>query len=86
MLLVTDLYTVSEMRIISDIWNWSLINQILLGILFESVMNVKFGKGPLNWSPNKIRGNVFNETSLSLFFTCLISHHFSSEAKNCNKA
>ena len=60
--LVTDLFNVSEMRIIiDDKWNWLIFDQMLLGLLVKSVINVKSGKGPLNWSPNKICGKVFNE-------------------------
>ena len=76
-LLVTDLwYAVSEMKIISDIWNWSIINQIFLGILVKSDINIKYGKMPLNWSPDKICAKVFNEPWFSLFVTCLISYLF----------
>ena len=76
-LLVTDLwYAVSEMKIISVIWNWSIINQIFLGILVKSDINIKYGKMPLNWSPDKICGKVFNEPWFSLFVTCLISYLF----------
>ena len=61
MLLVTYLRTFSEMRSIRDIRNWTVINQIFLGVLVKSVINIWFDKVPLNWSPNKIYGKVFNE-------------------------
>ena len=61
MRLVTYLHTVSEMRSIRDIRNWTIINQIFLGMLVKSVINIRFGKVPLNWSLNKICGKVFNE-------------------------
>ena len=54
----------------------SIINQIFLGILVKSVINIKYGKMPLNWSPDKICGKVFNEPWFSLFVTCLISYLF----------
>ena len=58
MLLVTYLHTVSEMKSIRDIRNWTIINQVFLGMLVKAVI---IGKVPLNWSPNKIWGKVFNE-------------------------
>ena len=61
MLLVTYLHTVSEMRSIGDIINWTIVNQIFLSISVKSVINIRFGKVPLNWSPNKICGKVFTE-------------------------
>ena len=76
MLLVTYLYTVSEMRSTSDIRNWTITNQIFLGMSVKSVINIRFYKVPLNWSPNKICGKVFNGPWFSHFFTCLFSYLF----------
>ena len=76
MLLVTYLYIVSEMRSTSDIRNWTITNQIFLGMSVKSVINIRFYKVPLNWSPNKICGKVFNGTWFSHFFTCLFSYLF----------
>ena len=61
MLLVIDLCTISEMRIISDAWNWSIINQIFFVRSVKSVINIKLGKVSLNWTPNKMCRKVFNE-------------------------
>lgn len=58
-----DLYTVTEMRINSDIWHWSIINQIFIGMSSKKLVinkSRKFGK-ILNWSPNEVCGKVFNE-------------------------
>ena len=76
MLLVTYLHTVSEMRSTSDIRNWTITNQIFLGMSVKSVINIRFYKVPLNWSPNKICGKVFNGPWFSHFFTCLFSYLF----------
>ena len=61
MLSVTYLHTGSELRSIRDIRNRTIINQILLGMLVKSVVDIRFGKVPLNWSPNKICGKVINK-------------------------
>ena len=61
MLLVTYFNTVSELRSISDIRNWIITNQIFLGMSVKSVINIRFDKVPLNWSPNEICGKVLNE-------------------------
>ena len=61
MLLVSYLYTVSKMRSTSDIKNWTITNQIFPGMSVKSVINIRFYKVPLNWSPNKIYGKAFNE-------------------------
>ena len=76
MLLVTYFNTVSELRSISDIRNWIITNQIFLGMSVKSVINIRFYKVPLNWSPNKICGKVFNGPWFSHFFTCLFSYLF----------
>ena len=60
MLLATYLHTVSEMGSISDIRNCTITNQIFLGMSVKLVINIRFYKVPLNWSPNKICGKVFN--------------------------
>ena len=61
MLLATYLNTVSEMESISDIRNCTITNQIFLGMSVKLVINIRFYKVPLNWSPNKKCGKVFNE-------------------------
>ena len=61
MVLVTYLHTVSEMRSTSDIRNWTITNQIFLGMSVKSVINIRFYKVPLNWAPTKVCGKVFNE-------------------------
>ena len=76
MLLATYLHTVSEMGSISDIRNCTITNQIFLGMSVKLVINIRFYKVPLNWSPNKICGKVFNGTWFSHFFTCLFSYLF----------
>ena len=76
MLLATYLHTVSEMGSISDIRNCTITNQIFLGMSVKLVINIRFYKVPLNWSPNKICGKVFNEPWFSHFFTCLFSYLF----------
>ena len=75
-LLVAYLHTVSEMRSISGMRNWTIANQIFLVMSVKSVINIRFYKVPLNWSPNKICGKVFNGPWFSHFFTCLFSYLF----------
>ena len=48
--------TVSEMRIVSDIWNWSLLLEIFLSMSSRKLViykSTKFDKRPLKWSSNE---------------------------------
>ena len=76
MLLVTYLHTVSEMRPIRDIRNWTIANQIFLGMSVRSVINIRF---------NKVEKCLMN---LNFLFSLLVFLYlfFSSEAKKVNKA